>query len=67
MAGKGMAENGFKQNIRQYTMLIAWLNPMPQARWANSTAQMLAALAPMYQLNQDGFSRALDVARGQRF
>lgn len=23
MAGKGMAENGFKQNIRQYTMLIA--------------------------------------------
>lgn len=53
--------------LRQYTTLIAWLNPMPQARWANSTAQMLAALAPMYPLNRDGFSRALDVARGQRF
>ena len=53
--------------LRQYTALIAWLNPMPQARWAGSTAQMLAALVPMHPLNREGFSRALDVARGQRF
>ena len=52
--------------LQQYTALIVWLNPMPQARWAGSTAQMLDALAPIHPLTRDGFSRALDAVRDQR-
>ncbi len=53
-------------HLKQTTTLLAWLNPMPEKRWAGSSAQMLAALVPMHSLHWDGFSRAIDAVRGQR-
>ena len=53
--------------IKQRTTLLAWLNPIPRDRWSGSTAQILAHLAPMYQMDVDGFTNAIDVVRGQPF
>jgi uncharacterized protein with von Willebrand factor type A (vWA) domain len=51
--------------IKRLTTLIAWLNPMPQSRWAGTSAQFIARLVPMFQMDPDGFSNAVDVLRGQ--
>ena len=53
--------------IKQRTNLIAWLNPMPTGRWASTSAQILAHLVPMYQMDSDGLSNAVDILRGQPF
>jgi uncharacterized protein with von Willebrand factor type A (vWA) domain len=44
----------FIEVIRRYSYKLAWLNPMPQARWKSSTAEELAGLFPMFPLNRDG-------------
>ncbi|HMV46981.1 MAG TPA: VWA domain-containing protein [Blastocatellia bacterium] len=54
----------FIAHLRRRTNQIAWLNPMPEERWTGTSAQMIAYMTPMLRLNQDGFSRAIDVARG---
>ena len=59
------AEALFK--IRQYTSLIAWLNPMSKERWEGTAAQMVALSVPMFQLDRQGLSNAIDVVRGQPF
>ncbi|MDX2032605.1 MAG: VWA domain-containing protein [Blastocatellia bacterium] len=52
--------------LRARTNLIAWLNPMPRARWAASSAEVIELLAPhfMFPMDPDGFSSAIDLARG---
>ncbi|NJR20030.1 MAG: VWA containing CoxE family protein [Calothrix sp. CSU_2_0] len=52
-------------DIKQHTSLIAWLNPMPKERWSNSSAQILSYIVPMYQMNQEGFSQAINTVQGQ--
>lgn len=52
-------------HLKQHTSLIAWLNPLPQERWSGSSAQIIAHLIPMYQMDGDGFNKAIDVVRGQ--
>jgi hypothetical protein len=51
--------------LKQITPLLAWLNPMPQTRWPGTSAQIIKRLVPMYQMDWDGFSSAIDVLRGQ--
>ncbi len=51
--------------LKQFTPLIAWLNPMPEERWRGSSAQMLAGLVTMRPLHWDGFSQAINAARGR--
>lgn len=55
----------FIVKLKQRTTLIAWLNPMPQHRWKGTSAQFIARLVPMFQMDRDGFSNAVDVLRGQ--
>lgn len=54
-------------HLKQHTALIAWLNPMPQERWSGASAQIIAHLIPMFQMDLDGFNNAIDVVRGQPF
>lgn len=54
----------FLRELKRFTPLIAWLNPMPEERWTNSSAQIIANLIPMFQMDPDGFSNAIDVIRG---
>jgi hypothetical protein len=57
----------FLRRLRQHTYLYAWLNPLPPRRWAGTTAEKIAGLAPMYALDRDGLSDAVAILRGQPF
>jgi hypothetical protein len=59
------ATTEFLVKLRRRTTLIAWLNPMPQPRWASTSAQFIARLVAMFQMDPDGFGNAVDVLRGQ--
>lgn len=54
----------FLLRLRQYTNLVAWLNPMPSKRWEGSSAEILAYLASMRQMDRQGFGEAIDIIRG---
>lgn len=54
----------FLSELRRFTQLYAWLNPLPADRWSGSSAEMIARLVPMFQMDQEGLSRAVDVVRG---
>jgi uncharacterized protein with von Willebrand factor type A (vWA) domain len=51
--------------LKRRTTLLAWLNPLPRGRWAGTSAQFIARLLPMFPMDRDGFSNAVDVLRGQ--
>ena len=51
--------------LKQQTNLLAWLNPMPSPRWSNTSAKFIAEFIPMFQMDADGFSIAIDTLRGQ--
>lgn len=59
------ATTRFLIQLKQYTTLIAWLNPMPKERWDGTSAELIAQLVPMFQMDPDGLSHAIDVVRGQ--
>lgn len=44
---------------------IAWVNPMPEADWPNSSAAAIAALLPMFSMDRNGLYQAIDVLRGR--
>lgn len=54
----------FLLQLRKRTSLIAWLNPMSRKRWVGSSAEILAYLVPMFQMDRFGFVEAIDVLRG---
>jgi uncharacterized protein len=59
------ATTSFLFQLKQHTSLIAWLNPVPEERWLGSSAEIIAHLVPMYQMDNDGLSNAIDIVRGQ--
>ena len=59
------ATTEFLVKLKRLTTLIAWLNPMPQPRWARTSAQFIASLVPMFQMDSRGFGNAVDTLRGQ--
>lgn len=63
------ATTAFLRMLERHTPLLAWLNPVPEVRWAGSSAQVIANLihGHMFQMDPDGFSKAIDVVRGQPF
>lgn len=59
------ATTEFLVHLKQKTSLISWLNPMPKDRWQSTSAEVIAYLVSMEQMNNDGMSNAIDVLRGQ--
>lgn len=57
----------FLHQLRSYTYLYAWLNPVPLYRWHFTTAEDIAQLAPMYPLDRDGLDDAITILRGHPF
>jgi len=51
-------------DIKEYTNLIAWLNPMPKERWESSSAQIISHLVPMFPMNKEGLAQAISVVQG---
>jgi hypothetical protein len=59
------ATTSFLFKLKRYTTHIAWLNPMPEERWIGSSAEIIANLVSMYEMDNDGLSNAIDIVRGQ--
>lgn len=59
------ATTAFLAQLKRKTTLIAWLNPMPEERWPGTSAQIVSHMVPMFQMDPQGFSNAIDVLRGQ--
>ncbi|MDY6783722.1 MAG: hypothetical protein SW833_14470 [Cyanobacteriota bacterium] len=55
---------GQLQQSRRY---CAWLNPMPEESWPNTTASEIARLLPMFEMSRQGMSAAINVLRGRYF
>lgn len=55
----------FLSEAREQTHLIAWLNPLPEERWTNTSADVIRYLVPMFQMDDDGLSSAVDIIGGQ--
>ncbi|MBD2056569.1 VWA domain-containing protein [Oculatella sp. FACHB-28] len=51
----------FKRRVRY----IAWLNPLPSARWVSTTAGQISQVVPMFELNRRGLDEAISVLRGR--
>jgi hypothetical protein len=62
--GRIRATVRFLTQLRRTTQLCAWLNPIPVERWPGNSAEMIANLVPMFQMDNDGLSNAIDVVRG---
>jgi len=50
--------------LRRHTPFLAWLNPMPQRRWENTSARYIAEAVPMFPMTADGLSRSIGLLRG---
>lgn len=51
--------------LKRYTSLVAWLNPMSAQRWVGSSAEIIAHSVPMFPMDKEGLSNAIDTIRGQ--
>lgn len=55
----------FIEQLRQSVRYCAWLNPMPNHRWPDTTAGEVARLVPMFELSRSGLDSAISTLRGQ--
>jgi uncharacterized protein with von Willebrand factor type A (vWA) domain len=63
--GRVQATLQFLARLRRSTPLVAWLNPMPVERWDDTAAATIARSVPMFQMDEYGFSNAIDVLSGR--
>jgi len=56
----------FLERAGQSWSPVAWVNPMPERRWAGTTAERIAALpeVAMVEWNESGLIAAVDMLRG---
>jgi uncharacterized protein len=55
----------FLVKLKRQSNLICWLNPMPIERWQGSSAEVIAYLVQMEQMNADGLGNAIDLVTGR--
>lgn len=55
----------FLKQLKQYVRRCVWLNPMPNHRWRDTTADQIARLIPMFELNRVGLDMAISTLRGR--
>ena len=55
----------FLNRVYQSVRYVAWLNPMPAARWANTSAAAIAGTVPMFEVSHEGLQNAISVLRGR--
>ncbi|MGH1362722.1 MAG: VWA domain-containing protein [Calditrichia bacterium] len=57
--------NEFLETLRRYSPHIAWINPTPEERWKNSSADSISSSIPMLSLTRVGLDEAVDIIRGK--
>ncbi|NJN12985.1 MAG: hypothetical protein HC836_34480 [Richelia sp. RM2_1_2] len=55
----------FIEQLQQSVNYYAWLNPMPNDSWEYTTAGEIARFVPMFEMNREGFSAAINTLRGR--
>jgi len=55
----------FLRRVYQSVRYVAWLNPMPASRWANTSAAAIARSVPMFEVSRGGLQNAISVLRGR--
>jgi uncharacterized protein with von Willebrand factor type A (vWA) domain len=55
----------FLYELKQRVRYVAWLNPMPHARWRASTAGKIMQTVPMFDISRRGLDEAISVLRGR--
>lgn len=59
--------NRFLKMLRGYIYRYAWLNPVPEHRWAATTAEAVSRKAPMFPMSRDGLIDTVNILRGHPF
>ncbi len=55
----------FLQKLAQHARRFAWINPLPNTRWADTTAGKVARLVPMFDMSRRGLDDAVNTLRGR--
>lgn len=64
-SGRLKATNAFLDEIQKVTHKIAWLNPMPQYRWKDTTAEAIEQKVAMFEADEKGLYYALQYLKGK--
>jgi uncharacterized protein len=55
----------FLAGLKHQVRYVAWLNPMPKDRWAGTSAEAIAQLIPMFEIDRKGLDGAIAALRGR--
>lgn len=69
-AKRVIATKRFVARLSSKVYSMAWLNPMPKARWDNTSAELIKRLMPMFECTESGIDAAmktLKTGRNARF
>jgi uncharacterized protein len=55
----------FLAELKQQVRYVAWLNPLPKARWEGTSAESIAQLTPMFEISRHGMDGAISALRGR--
>jgi len=56
----------FGKAMRLHSLNFVWLNPLPRNYWRNNTASQISRYIPMYPLDKNGISEAINVLKGKQ-
>ena len=59
------ATRTFLETLAPFTHRVAWLNPLPVARWGSTSAEEIAQFVPMFSLDRKGLIATIDALRGR--
>ncbi|NES17941.1 MAG: hypothetical protein F6K41_03220 [Symploca sp. SIO3E6] len=55
----------FLEQLEQSVRYYAWLNPMPNDSWQDTTAGDIARFVPMFEMSREGLNAAINTLRGR--
>jgi len=55
----------FIAQLSQVVRYYVWLNPMPNHRWLDTSANKIAHMMPMFEMSRSGLEAAISALRGQ--
>jgi uncharacterized protein with von Willebrand factor type A (vWA) domain len=53
-------------DLQQSMANVAWLNPMPEESWQQTTAEKIAEMLPTFEMSREGMGGAIAALRGQK-
>ena len=60
-----VATHTFLETLAPFTHRVAWLNPLPVARWGSTSAEEIEQFVPMFSLDRKGLIATIEALRGR--